>query len=102
MTEIYKIFNGVASPIINSLFEFRSNEYNIINFQVLSTDFRRTVNYGTEKITYGAPSPCAKLPYEYKLTASLEEFNVKMQKWICGTCPCSLRKKFQLSFGFIN
>ena len=48
MTEIYKIFNGVAPPIINSLFEFRSNEYNIINFQLLSTDFRRTVNYGTE------------------------------------------------------
>ena len=40
MTEIYKIVNGVAPRIMNSLFEFRSNEYNIRNFQVLSTDFR--------------------------------------------------------------
>ena len=37
MTEIYKIINGVATPIINSLFAFRSNEYNTRNFQVLST-----------------------------------------------------------------
>ena len=78
MTEIYKIFNGVAPPIINSLFEFRSNEYNIINFQVLSTDFRRTVNYGTE------------------ISRNI------YKKSICGTCLCRLRKKFQLSFGFIN
>ena len=51
MTEIYKIVNGVAPRIMNSLFEFRSNEYNIRNFQVLTTDFRRTVNYGIETIT---------------------------------------------------
>ena len=32
MTETYKIVDGVVPPIINSLFEFRSNEYNIRNF----------------------------------------------------------------------
>ena len=76
MTEIYKIVNGVAPPIMNPLFEFRSNEYNIRNFQVLSTDFRRTVNYGIETISWRAPSIWAKLPSEYKLAASLDEFNV--------------------------
>ena len=80
MTEIYKIVNGVAPPIMNSLFEFRSNEYNIRNFQVLSTDFRRTVNYGIETITYRAPSIWAKLPSEYKLAASLDEFKVNIKK----------------------
>ena len=35
MTEIYKIVNGVAPPIMNSLFEFRSNKYNIRNSEVL-------------------------------------------------------------------
>ena len=49
--EIYKIVNGVALPIMNSLFELRSNEYNIRNFQVLSTDVRRTVNYGIETMS---------------------------------------------------
>ena len=37
MTQIYKIVNYVAPPIMNSPFDFRSNEYNIRNFQVLST-----------------------------------------------------------------
>ena len=62
MTEFYKIVNGVAPPIMNSLFEFQSNEYSIRNFQVLSTDFKRTVNYGIETVTYRAPSLWAKLP----------------------------------------
>ena len=65
---------------MNSPFEFRSIEYNIRNFQVLSTDFRRTVNYGIETITYRAPSLWAKLPSEYKLAASLDEFKLKIKK----------------------
>ena len=44
VTEIYKIVNGVAPPIMNSLFEFLSNKYNIRNFQVLSTDFNSLFN----------------------------------------------------------
>ena len=52
MMEICKIVNGVAPPLMNSLFEFRSNKDNIKNFQVLSTDFRRTINYGIEAVTY--------------------------------------------------
>ena len=34
MKEIYKIVNGVAPPITNSLFEFRRKKYNIRNFQL--------------------------------------------------------------------
>ena len=100
--EIYKIINGVTPPIMNSLFEFGRKKYNTRSFQVHSTDFRRTVNYGIETITYRAPSLWAKLPSEYKLAASLEEFKVKIKKWICDTCPCRLCKKFQPNLGFIN
>ena len=50
------------------------------NEQVLSTDFRRTVNFGIKTIIYRAPSLWAKLPSEYKLEASLEEFKVKIKK----------------------
>ena len=35
MKEIYKIVNCIALLIINSFIEFRSNEYNVRNFQVL-------------------------------------------------------------------
>ena len=77
MTEIYKNVNGVAPPITNSLFEFRSNEYNIRNFQVLSADYS-------------------------KLAASLEEFTEKIKKWKCDTCPGRSCKTFQPNLGFIN
>ena len=77
--EIYKIVNSVAPRIMNSLFEFRSNEYNIRNVQVLSTNFRRIVNYGIETIT---DRSLVKLPSEYKVAASLEEFKVEIKKWM--------------------
>ena len=50
-----------------------NNEYNI-KFRVLSTDFRRTVNYGIETITYRASSLWVKLPSEFKV---FKEFKVK-------------------------
>ena len=87
VTEIYKIVNGVTPPIMNSPFEFRSNKYNIRNFQVLSTNFRRTINYSIETITYRELSHWAKLSSEYKLTASLEKFKMKIKKWKSDTCP---------------
>ena len=102
MTEIYKIVNGVAPPIMSSLFGFRSNKYNIRNFQVLSTDFRRRVNYGIETMTYRAPFLWIKLPFECKFAASLKEFKTKIKKWKCDTCPCRLCKKIPPNLGFVD
>ena len=86
--------------MINSLFEFRSSKYNIR--KVLSTDFRRRVNYGIETITYRPASHWVKLPAEFKLAASLEEFKMQIKKWKFGTCPCRLGKKFQPNLRFVN
>ena len=76
----------------------KTNKYNIRNFQVLSTDIRRTANYGIETITYRAPSLWAKLPSEYKLAASLQEFKMKIKKWKCDTCPCRLFKRISTKY----
>ena len=67
MTEIYKIVNGIAPPIMNSLFTFRLNQHNLRNFQELLTEKRNTVNYGLETVTYRAPVFWSKLPSEYNL-----------------------------------
>ena len=79
ITEIYKIVNGVALAIMNSLLEFRNNEYDIRNFQVLSIDFRRTLNHAIS-YSYLLRTIPAKIPSECKLAASLEEFKVKIKK----------------------
>ena len=102
ITEIYKIVNDVAPPIMSSLFGFRINKYNIRNFRVLSTDFRRKVNYGIETITYRAPFFWIKLPFECKFAASIIEFKMKIKKWKCDTCPYRLCKKFRPNLGFVD
>ena len=52
MTEVYKIVNSIAPPIMSSLFQFRYNTNNIRNFQKIYTENRKTVRHGTETVTY--------------------------------------------------
>ena len=77
MSEIYKIVNGITPPVINSLFNFRSNIHNIRNFQEIFTENRKTVKYGIETVMYRAPFVWANLQSEYKNAKSLEEFKSK-------------------------
>ena len=78
-----------------TLFQFRNIKYNIRNFEVLSADLRRTVNYGIETITYGAPSLWIKLLSEYKLTASLEEFKMKIKNGNVTYVPAGHANNFK-------
>ena len=64
MTEIYKIINQIAPPIMSSLFEICENTHNTRYSQVLSNESRRTVNYGLETICYRPPFLWANLPPE--------------------------------------
>ena len=52
MTEVYKTVNGIAPPIMNSLFNFRANNHNIRNFQEIFIENRETVKYGIETVTF--------------------------------------------------
>ena len=63
MTEIYKIVNGIAPLIRNSLFALHLNQHNLRNFQktLSMTKKRNTVNYGLETVIYRAPILWAKL-----------------------------------------
>ena len=81
MTEIYKIINHIAPPIMSSLFEIRVNTYNTRYFQVLPNESRRTVNYGLETTCYRAPFLWANLPPAYELANSLNVFKRKIKNW---------------------
>ena len=74
MTEVYKIVNSIAPPIMNSLFQFRYNTNSIRNFQEIYTENRKTVWYGTETVTYRTPFLWANLHTKYKNAKSLDEF----------------------------
>ena len=94
MTEVYKTVNGIASTIMNSLFNFRANSHNIRNFLEIFTDNRKTVKYGIETVTYRAPFLWVNLQPEYKNAKSLEEFQSKIKTWKCDFCPYRLCKNY--------
>ena len=78
MIELYKIIHQVAPPIINPLFVFRENAHNMLNYQILSNNVRKTVRYGLETILYRSPFLWASLPQEYKLQRSLRPLKEKL------------------------
>ena len=53
--EIYKCQAGLTPPIMSDLFVTNENNYNLRNFQELESLLRRTVNFGTENISYREP-----------------------------------------------
>ena len=77
MTEVYKTVNSIAPPIMNSLLQFRYNTNHIRSFQEIYTENRKTVEYGTETVTYRAPLLWANLHKKYKNAKSLDEFKSK-------------------------
>ena len=54
-----------------------------------------------ETITCRAPSPWVKLPSEYKLAASLEEFKVKIKKWKAAHVPADYAKNLNQILGLL-
>ena len=79
MTEVYKIVNSIAPPIMNSLFQFRYNTNNIRNFQEIYTENRKTVKYGTQAVAYPALFFWANLHTKYKNAQPLDEIKSKIK-----------------------
>ena len=79
MIEVYKIVNGIVPPIMNSLFQFCCNTNNR-NFQVISTENKKTVKYGMETVTNQTPFLWANLYTNYENAKSLYEFKLKSGK----------------------
>ena len=98
MTEVYKIVNGIALLIMNSLFNFCANIHNIRNFQEIFTENRKTVKYGIETVAHRSPFLLAIIQSEYKNAKSLEEFKSKITTWKCDFCPCRFCKNYTQNF----
>ena len=64
--------NHIACPMMLSLFEIRENIPNSRNFQVLSNESKRIVNYCLETICYRAPFLWG--PFKNNVTAKMLNF----------------------------
>ena len=76
VTEIYKIVNGIAKPIMNSIFTFCLNQHNLRKFKELLTEKRSTVNYSLETVTYRSAKWLRKAAKERALERSMEDFKM--------------------------
>ena len=101
LIELYKIRNGLAPPLVESMFHIRNNRYNLRHFQEFATERKRTVDYGLETLSYRAPQLWSLLPEEIKQTESLSEFKRNIRKWICSDCPCRLCRTYVPNLGFL-
>ena len=101
MTEIFKIKNELAPPILDSMFERRNDSYNLRNFQEFLTERKRTMHYGLETLSYWSPQLWSLLLENIKKVESLEIFKRKVKSWICDDCPCRLSKPCLQNIGFL-
>ena len=101
MKEIYKFTNNLSPPIIDHIFQFCENFYNLRNCQQLAGSTKKTTKMGLETISYRGPQLWNLVPQEIKESASFLIFKDKIKKWSCTNCPCNLSRTFLANVGFI-
>ena len=79
MKEIYKFTNNLSPPIIDHMFQFRENSYNLRNFQQLASFTKKTTKLGLETISYRGPQLWNLVPQEIKEVASFLIFKDKIK-----------------------
>ena len=110
-TEMYKVTNGLAPPIMKSVFPERTVPFNLRNknnfratnvssvFNGTETNVSSVFN-GTETISFRGPKTWILVPDEIKNSQTLE-FRTKIKKWEPKGCTCRLCKVYIDSLGFI-
>ena len=80
MKEIYKFTNNLSPPIMDHMFQFRENSYNLRNFQQLASFAKKATKMGLETISYRGLQLCNLVPQEIKESASFLIFKDKIKK----------------------
>ena len=101
VTEMFKIKLGIAPKIMNDIFEFADQPYNLRNDFKIRTGNVNTVTYGTETVSFIGPRIWNTLPNECKNASSLKEFKEKIKSWVPRNCPCRICKTYIPQVGFI-
>ena len=101
-TEIYKAINDLSAPILKSIFNVKTNSYNLRNGTTLSTKNIKTVKYGIETLSFRGPKLWAIVPDTIKDSNSLCEFKSKIKRWRPTSCDCKLCSDYVPNLGYIN
>ena len=108
VTEMFKVFNGIAPPFMQDVFKRHGNAFaeNVssntrskLNFYNPSNP--RTVKYGLETLTTLDPKLWEMIPVGIRNSISLSVFKTKIKTWVPRSCPCRLCKVHVPRLGFL-
>ena len=100
-TEMYKIINNLSPTIMNTIFPYTNNPYNLRNKNPFQTSNVRSVFNGQKTIYFRGPKTWALVPAEIKESNSLLEFKNKIKKWKPIGCMCRICKTYVNNLGFL-
>ena len=78
-TEIYKVNNDLGPKIMADVFHFAEKPYNLRNDSIMQRQANRTVDFGTESISFLAPKVWGLIPSEIKSAKLPNIFKAKIK-----------------------
>ena len=101
-TEMYKISNGLSTPLMKDIFPINRNPYNLRQNSQFSRPRINTVYHGTESISNLGPKIWDLVPSNLKEINELDKFKKAIKQWKPEDCPCRLCKVFVQNVGFLE
>ena len=102
MIEGYKNLNGHSPDIMNDIFKFRENTYNLRNFHIFQTENPCSLKYGPDAIPYRPSQLWQQMPIDICEAPSLALFKNRIKTWKCEDCSCRSLKVFIQNVRYIR
>ena len=100
-TELFNIVNGDAPDILKEVFPLKdSKRYSLRS--IFKTRNVRTVNYGTETLSFIGPKIWEIVPKAIKQSKTVYEFKKQIKLWRPAKCRCRLCKNYITGVGFVE
>ena len=101
-TEMYKICNGLSTPIMKDIFPINRNHYKLRQSSQFSRPRINTVYHGTESISNLRQKIRDLIPNNLKEISDLDKFEKAIKQGKSEECPCRLCKVFVQNVGFLG
>ena len=93
-TEMYKISNGLSTPLMKDILPINGNPYNKPRIN--------TVYHGTEIISNLGPKLWDLVSSNLKQVSEIDKFKKAIKQWKPQDCPCRLCNFFVQNVGFLE
>ena len=90
--QVFKIINKQSPIYLHDLVNVKNIKYTFRYKNLLEVPRIRTTRYGLHTLRYAAPNIWNKLPNDFRVSMSLNEFRGVIGKWEGDSCKCSFCK----------